>query len=85
MARRAWQASQDVRWALGGLALAGVALGLLVATHDGHSAEKAIERREQQMFRHCARLESVSRAWLRAGARMQEYARPGGERASSYT
>lgn len=47
---------------LAGLALAGLTLGVVVATKGRPTVERAIERRERQMFRHFARLEAASRA-----------------------
>tara|TARA_Y100000310_G_scaffold321615_1_gene379518 strand:+ start:367 stop:534 length:168 start_codon:yes stop_codon:yes gene_type:complete len=47
---------------LASLALVGLTLGVVVATKGRPSAERAIERRERQMFKHFARLEAASRA-----------------------
>jgi len=51
---------------LAGLALAGLTLGVVVATKGRPTVERAIERRERQMFKHFARLEAASRARVAA-------------------
>tara|TARA_R110000824_G_scaffold327847_1_gene514694 strand:+ start:68 stop:286 length:219 start_codon:yes stop_codon:yes gene_type:complete len=72
-----------VRLALAALAVAGLTIGVMVATHDGHSAERAIERRERQKLRHFARLEAAGRA--RTNRTMQEYAGSGAGRGARVT
>lgn len=74
MARRAQPASQGMRLVLVALALAGLTLGVMVATHGSHSAEGAIERRERQKLKHFARLERAGRAKVAIDRTLHEYA-----------
>ena len=62
------------------LALTGLTLGVMVATHGSHSAEGAIERRERQKLKHFARLERAGRAKAQIDRKLHEYAKKQAEK-----
>ena len=72
---------------LGALVLAGLAVGVVVATQSkgSHSAERAIERRERQKLRHFADLEKAGRARVRVDRLLHEYAEKQAQKGSRVT
>ena len=67
---------------LGALVLAGLVVGVVVATQSkgSHSAERAIERRARQKLRHLADLERAGRAKAQIDRKLHEYAKKQAEK-----
>jgi len=72
---------------LGALVLAGLVVGVVVATQSksSHSAERAIERRERQKLRHFADLEKAGRARVQVDRLLHEYAEKQAQKGSRVT